>query len=303
MKNSLSQSLRKESNSQEYFKNLKKTLELEDLKTNLMKPVTTSNFYKKSCSVYLDDKGNTSNQDRSEMKILLRKMLTLKKENDQMSKQIYKKHLNLRNKEKIIFQLNEEMKHFQLRNEDMKYKLEDMNILREVCEKNRDGVIQYCKNLKHRYKSFMEIINKYESKIEVLHIERENIFKNFEIICEAKCKIYITLLVNEKNTLENDLEKTIKKIEFNMTSIQELRVRHENLMKEREDEQKYYDEKEKMDVKKFLDLERKYKELTVKSQEFNFIQTSRENEVRELHSRSMRDFKKKEDQNLYIFLI
>ncbi len=109
---------------------------------------------------------------------------------------------------------------------------------------------------------------------------------------------FLTYLVDEKNSLENDLEKTNRKIEFNMSSIQELRNRQEGLLKEREDERKYYEEKEKSDIKKLNDLERKFKELVVKAQEFQNVQTSRENEIIELHSKSMRESIKKEDQSL-----
>ena len=83
-----------------------------------------------------------------------------------------------------------------------------------------------------------------------------------------------------------------------MNNIQELRNKHENLLREREEERVFFEEKERRDSHKYADLEKKYKELVVRSQEFQVIQSGRENEVIEGHSRSLRENKIKENQIL-----
>ncbi len=195
MKNKLSKSFRKDSNATGSLKEIKEKFEIENLKENLCKNATMSGFYNKGSErrVLKEDKcnyGTYYTSDKMQIKNVLRKMLDLKKANLQMGKNIVKMHSSANQKEKIIIQLNEEMNYFKNKNENVKQELDQHCAIREICEKNRDGVIDFCQNLKKRYKVFMEIINKYENKIESLNQERESLYKTFENILEMKCKEY-----------------------------------------------------------------------------------------------------------------
>lgn len=193
---SLSKSFRKESQRSESLKEIRKNLEINDLKVNLLKNSTASNFYiSKEKSKFPFEEVNkkcndlNSSPDKQQIKNILRKMLDIKKENLRMSRNILKIHTNNNTKEKIIIQLNEEMNHFKFKNKFIKENLDDLTSVREKCEINRDGVIEFCNNLKKRYKSFMEIINKYEFSIKSLNEERESIVKTFENLCELKSNL------------------------------------------------------------------------------------------------------------------
>lgn len=171
---------------------IKLQMELEELKSNLIKTIRSKSTLPQSCDEernpeetvcnYIDDKKAKT------MEEILKKMLKMKKDNKFISKDIFEKYIVVNRKEKMIMQLYEELNFFLNENSQLEIDLEELKNLREECQINRDGVTEYCKDLKIKFKSYVEIIDKYEEKITILKKQRDNLIVTNDSILEMKSK-------------------------------------------------------------------------------------------------------------------
>lgn len=171
---------------------IKLQMELEELKSNLIKTIRSKSTLPQSCDDernpeetvcnYIDDKKSKT------MEEILKKMLKMKKDNKFISKDIFEKYIVVNRKEKMILQLYEELNFFLNENSQLEIDLEELKNLREECQINRDGVTEYCKELKIKFKSYVEIIDKYEEKIAILKKQRDNLIVTNDSILEMKSK-------------------------------------------------------------------------------------------------------------------
>jgi hypothetical protein len=171
---------------------IKLQMELEELKSNLIKTIRSKSTLPQSCDDernpeetvcnYIDDKKAKT------MEEILKKMLKMKKDNKFISKDIFEKYIVVNRKEKMIMQLYEELNFFLNENSQLEIDLEELKNLREECQINRDGVTEYCKELKIKFKSYVEIIDKYEEKITILKKQRDNLIVTNDSILEMKSK-------------------------------------------------------------------------------------------------------------------
>lgn len=171
---------------------IKLQMELEELKSNLIKTIRSKSTLPQSCDDernaeetvcnYIDDKKAKT------MEEILKKMLKMKKDNKFISKDIFEKYIVVNRKEKMIMQLYEELNFFLNENSQLEIDLEELKNLREECQINRDGVTEYCKDLKIKFKSYVEIIDKYEEKITILKKQRDNLIVTNDSILEMKSK-------------------------------------------------------------------------------------------------------------------
>lgn len=171
---------------------IKLQMELEELQSNLIKTIRSKSTLPQSyddernpeetvCN-YIDDKKAKT------MEEILKKMLKMKKDNKFISKDIFEKYIVVNRKEKMILQLYEELNFFLNENSQLEIDLEELKNLREECQINRDGVTEYCKELKIKFKSYVEIIDKYEEKIAILKKQRDNLIVTNDSILEMKSK-------------------------------------------------------------------------------------------------------------------
>jgi hypothetical protein len=174
-------------------------MELEELQSNLIKTIRSKSTLPQSCE---DEKNpqetlcNYNDEKKAKtMEQILKKMLKMKKDNNFISKDIFDKHVVVTRKEKMIMQLYEELNFFLNENSQLEIDLEELKKLREECEINRDGVTEYCKELKFKFKSFVEIIDKYEEKIATLKKQRDSLIVTNDSILEMKSNIFIVFII------------------------------------------------------------------------------------------------------------
>jgi len=146
-------------------------IEIDNLKHNLLKE-------KDSC--------NCSGESLT--RSVIRDMLYMKKTNNFLGNEILIKKKKILQKEKFILQLLNELNFHLKDNSFLKSELNTIIELKHQCEINVKGVTDYCCNLKSKYKSDLQLINKYEDNISELKIQRENIINSSESIIKMKCK-------------------------------------------------------------------------------------------------------------------
>ena len=160
------------------FQDLTLKLELDIIKENLLKETFSSNLEK------------NENKPEYFTRSVIKNMLLMKKTNNLLSHEILEKKKNILLKEKLIRQLCDEFSFQNLENIYLKSDYKTIVDLKNKCEINRNGVTDYCNHLKTKFKSFVQIIEKYEENICDLKKKRENIIKSSDVIIEMK-SIYI----------------------------------------------------------------------------------------------------------------
>jgi hypothetical protein len=187
------------------MKELQIKMELDELKHNLLKETKNRNKYGSSgkkgirknnsqfgphdtlCN-YSNSVEHAENHDEKTVRGVLRKMLDFKKTNHFLSKEILDKQKTISTKEKIVLQLYDELRFHMTDNEKLRINYEEVLKLKSECEVNRNGVSDFCKNLKNKFKSFVKLIDSYEDRISDLNKDRENIISTNESIIDMKCK-------------------------------------------------------------------------------------------------------------------
>lgn len=193
-------------------KELKFRLELDTLKDNLLKESnnfsknknkndsssggekkkyvsdhdTLCNYSEKDEQNEQNDQNEQNEQNEKQIHSVIRKMLDFKKTNKFLSQEILNKQKLISQKERIILQLKEELNFHLNENTQLKANYENISNLKSEVEKNRNGVSEFCKNLKNKFKSYVQIIDMYEEKISICHKERSQIIKSSESIIDMK---------------------------------------------------------------------------------------------------------------------
>ena len=127
------------------------------------------------------------------LRSLLVEMLHTKKENTQRTKGLLTQVNKLITKESLIIQLRAEYKYIKLLNFYYKQYLTLIKNLKEKCLENKNGVKEFCDNLRKSGKGDTLIIDKYEEKINQLKKEKKEIIKTNEGIIKIKTDINIKL--------------------------------------------------------------------------------------------------------------
>jgi hypothetical protein len=171
-------------------KEIKMKIQCEELASNLK--LTKSSYQNKSMSNSRQEEfGNTLcnyNSDKAQMKTVLKQMLDYKKTNKNISKEVIEKIKFASWKEKMILQLYEELNYHMKDNSVLTGSLERISNLKNECELNRNLISEYCEKLKSQFKSFVETIEMYEERIQILKKEREQLIRTNEAIIDMKSK-------------------------------------------------------------------------------------------------------------------
>lgn len=182
------------------IKEIKHKLEFEELKTNLLRSTNSFRNSKKEDEICNYSKTNTNFFNKNIISIggdnqnptmadVLKKMLKMKKENRNVSKEIFHTKVSAIQKEKMIRQMIEEIKFFENENGQLSTDLIQIKELKKEIEVNRAGVEEFCKELKIKFKSYVQIIESYEEKIKLLKKDRDQLISVNDQIVEMKCKI------------------------------------------------------------------------------------------------------------------
>jgi hypothetical protein len=169
---------------------LKLQMELEELQSNLLKTMRSKSTLPQSSDYDRNPEETVCNYNDNKksktMEEILKKMLKMKKDNKSISKDIFDKYIVVNRKEKMIMQLYDELNFFLNENFQYEIELEELKKLKVECQTNKDGVTEYCKELKIKFKSYVEIIDKYEEKIAILKKQRDNLIVTNDSILEMK---------------------------------------------------------------------------------------------------------------------
>jgi hypothetical protein len=182
-----SQAIKKDS-----IKDLKLKLELDELRKNLTKDLSLPKKKVVESPITQESLCNYINCDKLEEKTVrkvIRKMLDFKKTNRTLSQEILGYKRNTSWKEKMILQLLEEVDYYMLENDQLKSELYNISTIRCETEHNKNGVTEYCKNLKRKFKDFVKTIDAYEGQIYNLKSETMAIVRANEAVIDMKSKI------------------------------------------------------------------------------------------------------------------
>ena len=177
------------------------------------------------------------------LRSLLVEMLHTKKENTQRTKGLLTQVNKLITKESLIIQLRAEYKYIKLLNFYYKQYLILIKNLKEKCLENKNGVKEFCDNLRKSGKGDTLIIDKYEEKINQLKKEKKEIIKTNEGIIKIKTDINIKLntrLIEIQTKINMNLEE-ISKQEKKIKSLEDKKEKQkQEFLKEEEIQKKKY---------------------------------------------------------------
>jgi hypothetical protein len=94
------------------------------------------------------------------------------------------------------------------------------------------------------------------------------------------------------------MDKTNSKFEFNDKIIKELEENNKRLLKEKEDQLRKFEEIEKADQIRFMELQKNYVMLLQRSKDFDVLEQLRENEIIEAQVNNEREKRQKDERNL-----
>ena len=177
------------------------------------------------------------------LRSLLVDMLYSKKQNTQRTKDLLTQVNKLITKESLIIQLRTEYKYIKLLNSYYKQYLTLIKDKKEKCLQNKNGVKEYCDDLRKNGKGNTHIIDKYEEKIRQLKKEKKEIIKTNEGIIKIKNEINIKLktrLLEIQTKINMNLEE-ISKQEKKIKSLEDKKEKQkQEFLKEEEIQKKKY---------------------------------------------------------------
>jgi len=94
------------------------------------------------------------------------------------------------------------------------------------------------------------------------------------------------------------MNKTTSKFEFNDKVIKELEENNKRLLKEKEDQLRKFEETEKADKIRFMELQKNYVLLLQRSKDYDVLEQLREDEIIEAQISNEREKKQKDERNL-----
>ena len=177
------------------------------------------------------------------LRSLLEEMLHTKKENIKRTKGLLSEVNKLITKESLIIQLRTEHKYIKLLNLYYKQYLSLIKDLKEKCFQNKNGVKEFCDELRKNGKDDTVVIDKYEEKIRQLKKEKKEIIKTNEGIIKIKNEINIKLktrLLEIQTKINMNLEE-ISKQEKKIKSLEDKKEKQkQEFLKEEEIQKKKY---------------------------------------------------------------
>jgi len=220
-------------------------------------------------------------------------MIEVKKSNIHLSRSILTDKAAIIKKEKLLSELNNEIKHFKKENERLKDDLEHTEKVKAKCEENEKGVKEYCNTLRGKFKNFVETIDMYEKTIKELKVEEENIIKTNEE--------KISKLNKSKKQFNEEISGLNKKAEHQQSTIRELENNIDSLLKKKEDQKNRYHEKEKQDKRTYNELLKKYNELHKRVSDFKNNEETKEHEINNAQNLMSNHISAKEDLEIKLF--
>lgn len=197
-----------------------------------------------------------TSQTAPNMRAQVSSLLRLKKENRIIGKNNVTKLSSKIRKENLIIELRKECEYYEEEKDKREKSFESLTKLRNECEANKNEVTHYCDLLRDQLRDFVEKVDFYESEIDKLKEQRQQIIKTSEAILEKKRQ--------EKAELEAKLVQINSKIDSQLNQITELNNKYEKFAKQKEEEKKVYLEEEAKDVDKYNNLFKKYREMLSK---------------------------------------
>ena len=183
------------------------------------------------------------------LRSLLVEMLYSKKQNTQRTKDLLTQVNKLITKESLIIQLRTEYKYIKLLNSYYKQYLTLIKDKKEKCLQNKNGVKEYCDDLRKNGKGNTHIIDKYEEKIRQLKKEKKEIIKTNEGIIKIKMDI--------NNKLNTRLIEIQTKINMNLEEISKQEKTIKSLEDKKEKERQAFLKEEEIQNKRYKKLKLK----------------------------------------------
>ena len=183
------------------------------------------------------------------LRSLLVDMLYSKKQNTQRTKDLLTQVNKLITKESLIIQLRTEYKYIKLLNSYYKQYLTLIKGKKEKCLQNKNGVKEYCDELRKNGKGNTHIIDKYEEKIRQLKKEKKEIIKTNEGIIKIKMDI--------NNKLNTRLIEIQTKINMNLEEISKQEKKIKSLEDKKEKERQEFLKEEEFQNKRYKKLKLK----------------------------------------------
>ncbi len=201
---------------------------------------------------------NTENNNNNyyEIKEQISDVLKQKKITRIKGKEVLNKVDNKIKKDKLILQLKKDCKFHKEEEKKKLRNLTEVTLSKEEYEKNKIIAEEFFHDIKNLLGEFGEKLNFYEKKITELKNERNNILTSSNSILEKKS--------NDKYYLDKQNNEINSKIKKQITILDDLNKRVENIEKQKEDEEKVLIGKENKDIDKYNKLFKKYREMLTK---------------------------------------
>jgi hypothetical protein len=213
---------------------------------------------------------NTENNNNNyyEIKEQISDVLKQKKITRIKGKEVLNKVDNKIKKDKLILQLKKDCKFHKEEEKKKLRNLTEVTLSKEEYEKNKIIAEEFFHDIKNLLGEFGEKLNFYEKKITELKNERNNILTSSNSILEKKS--------NDKYYLDKQNNEINSKIKKQITILDDLNKRVENIEKQKEDEEKVLIGKENKDMDKYNKLFKKYREMLTKYNVYEKEETENE---------------------------
>ena len=213
---------------------------------------------------------NTENNNNNyyEIKEQISDVLKQKKKTRIKGKEVLNKVDNKIKKDKLILQLKKDCKFHKEEEKKKLRNLTEVTLSKEEYEKNKIIAEEFFHDIKNLLGEFGEKLNFYEKKITELKNERNNILTSSNSILEKKS--------NDKYYLDKQNNEINSKIKKQITILDDLNKRVENIEKQKEDEEKVLIGKENKDMDKYNKLFKKYREMLTKYNVYEKEETENE---------------------------
>ena len=194
------------------------------------------------------------------MKNFLKTMLTVKKNNKTTTDKILDIKTNIIKNEKLIIQIENELKFYINLNEKIQADLYMTTIRKNTSEISEKQAKAYCNEIKKKFRVVVETIEHFEGILNKLNEEKEFLINEYNNKLE--------ILAEDKVNLFNEQDELKIKIDFQEDCIRELEEKYEKAKEEKRIQFEFFERKNEEDVDKYNDLNSKYYELNEKLKQY-----------------------------------
>lgn len=195
----------------------------------------------------------------TEMNQFLKTLLTMKKENANLTEKLLNSMEIIIKNDKLVTQLEQELDYYRNLNLQIQGDLLMTSTRKEQSSKSESQVQAYCKEIKKKFKLIVEKIDEYERQLAQLDNQKENLIATCDVQIErlADCKMS---LLEEQETLENKISYQ-KDVIFDLDRKLSQCINEKTLQKETFDKKNFEDELKYNTLNvKYYDLQDKMKE-------------------------------------------